>query len=69
MASEAWDSEIWRIAADAVRRHGDRAGALARRRIAEAADADAPTLRIGLTILAAIDEMLRDRPAAGERPS
>ena len=61
------DSEIWRIAVDAVRRHGDRAAAFARERIAGATDVDAATLRIWMTVVAAIDEILRARPAAGER--
>jgi hypothetical protein len=39
------DSEILRIAADAVRRHGERAGTFVRQRIAEAADVDAAPLR------------------------
>jgi hypothetical protein len=61
------ESEIWRVAANAVRQHGDRAATVARERIAAAVDADAPTLRVWVMIVAAIDEILRDRRSAGER--
>jgi hypothetical protein len=61
------DSEILRIAADAVRRHGERAGTFVRQRIAEAADVDAATLRVWMRVVAAIDEILHAGPAAGER--
>jgi hypothetical protein len=60
------DTEIWRIAAGVVRQHGDKAGALARERIAQVRDADAATLRIWLLVVAAIDEILRARPLEGE---
>jgi len=63
------DPEIWRLAAGVVRKHGAEAGTLARRRIAEARDADAATLRTWLLVVAAIDEIQRVCPAAGERPN
>jgi hypothetical protein len=61
------DPEIWRIAAGVVREHGAEAGTLARRRIAAARDADTATLKTWLTVVAAIDEIQRIRPAEGER--